>query len=261
MLSKWFVPVTVVVTIVASLAVWEGAVHFFNVPLYLLPPPSAVLRAAVNSWSVLVGHLWVTLFEIAIGFVLSIVAGVPIGIMIVSSRWLEQVSYVLLVISQAVPKVALAPLFLIWLGFGVHTIVLVTFLIAFFPIVISTVVGLRAIHPEMLMLAKTLKASSFQTFWRFRLPAALPSIFGGLKVASTLAVVGAIVAEFVGSQSGLGHLILTANANFQTPLAYASIVVLSVIGLALFYLIAWIERRVVFWRDSDELGKSLGVQF
>ncbi len=255
------VPVAITLTLAAILGAWEVAVRLLEVPIYLVPPPSAVYQAMIDSAPSLLHHAWVTLIEIVVGFLLSAVAGIPIGVLIVYSRWMEQVSYVLLVILQSVPKVALAPLFLVWLGFGLKTIVLVTFLIAFFPIVIATVVGLRSVHPDMLHLARTLKASQLQTFWHFRMPGAMPSIFGGLKVASTLAVVGAIVAEFVGSQEGLGYLILSANANFQTPLSFASIVVLSLIGLAFFYTIVWLERIVVFWnRESDQAESSFRMQ-
>jgi NitT/TauT family transport system permease protein len=243
----------VTITIVAVLVLWEVLVRLLDIPMYLVPPPSAVFKETLRLGPELLRHTWVTFYEIVIGFLISVVLGVPIGILIVYSPWLEQVSYVLLVISQAVPKVALAPLFLVWLGFGMQTIVLLTFLISFFPIVVNTVVGMRSIAPEMLLLAKAMKATQLQTFAIFRLPVALPSIFGGLKVASTLAVVGAIVAEFVGSQEGLGYLILSANANFQTPLAFAAIAILSLMGLAIFYFIAFLENRVVFWQRSNEL--------
>jgi len=256
------VPVTVTLTIALLVGAWEAGVRLFDVPAYLLPPPSAVLKAMVDWAPSLFGHTRATAVEVGAGFLLSAALGIPIGVIIVYSKWLEQVCYVLLVVSQSVPKVALAPLFLVWLGFGLKTVVLVTFLIAFFPVVIATVVGLRSAHPDMLQLARTLKASPLQTFWYFRLPAALPSIFGGLKVAATLSVVGAIVAEFVGSQEGLGYLILTANSMFQTPLSFASIAVLSVMGLVFFYLLVWLERVVVFWNReeaSDEPSFRLQV--
>lgn len=258
-LRKAYVPIAVVITLSLLLLIWELVVRMLNVPSYLVPPPSLVFSVAVRNWTQLLHHTWVTTWEILVGFGLSALIGVPLGILIVYSPWVEQVSYVLLVISQAIPKVALAPLFLVWLGFGLKTIILVTFLIAFFPIVVSTVVGMRSVHPEMLLLARALKASQLQTFLTFRLPGALPSIFGGLKVASTLAVVGAIVAEFVGSQEGLGYLILTSNANFQTPLSFAAIAILSVIGLCLFYVMVWLEHKVVFWRFTGK-EENLGWQ-
>lgn len=255
------VPITVTLTLAVLLGLWEVAVRWLEVPTYLLPPPSAVFRAMVDWAPSLLSHTRATAVEILAGFLLSAALGIPIGVLIVYSKWLEQVSYVLLVISQSVPKVALAPLFLVWLGFGLQTVILVTFLIAFFPVVVSTVVGLRSVHPDMLQLARTLKASPLQTFWHFRLPGAMPSIFGGLKVASTLSVVGAIVAEFVGSQEGLGYLILTANSNFQTPLSFASIMLLSVMGLVFFYILVWLERIVVFWsREEDSEEPSFRLQ-
>lgn len=255
-LSTARVPLLVVLTLILIFAVWELLVRALEVPSYLVPTPCAVVREAVHAGPELLRHTWVTFSEIIIGFLLSVVIGVPLGILIIYSPWMEQVSYVLLVISQAVPKVALAPLFLVWLGFGLRTVLLLTFLISFFPIVISTVVGMRSIHPEMLSLAKALKATQMQTFLTFRLPVALPSIFGGLKVASTLAVVGAIVAEFVGSQEGLGYLILSANANFQTALSFAAIGILSLLGLALFYVVVFLEHRIVFWQHADDLEAS-----
>ncbi|MBI3078619.1 MAG: ABC transporter permease, partial [Deltaproteobacteria bacterium] len=158
-----------------------------------------------------------------------------------------------LVASQTTPIIVLAPLFLVWFGFGILSKVVVSFLIAFFPIVIDTVVGMRSVEPEMLHLARSLGARPLQVFAKFRFPKALPNIFGGLKVGITLAVVGAIVGEFIGANAGLGYLQLQANSNLDTTLLFSTIVVLSVMGVALFAVISALERVVIRWRPPEEV--------
>jgi NitT/TauT family transport system permease protein len=230
------------VTLVLLLAAWQIATVVGEIPPYLLPGPIAIVEEMINRSDILWKHGLVTLGEVVVGFALSVAVGIPLAVLISYSRVFERTIYPLLVSSQTIPKVAIAPLFIVWFGFGIMPKILITFLIAFFPIVIDTVVGLRSTPQEMFYLVRSMGASPWQTFWKVRLPNALPSIFGGLKVAITLAVVGAIVGEFVGADQGLGYLIQIANGNLDTRLLMGSIVVLAVIGIALFLIIEWIER-------------------
>jgi NitT/TauT family transport system permease protein len=232
------------VTFVLLLVAWQVIVVVGEVPRFILPSPTDIVQEMINRADILWKHGLVTLGEIVAGFALSVAIGIPLAVLISYSRVFERTIYPLLVSSQTIPKVAIAPLFIVWFGFGIMPKILITFLIAFFPIVIDTVVGLRSTPQEMFYLVRSMGASPWQTFWKVRLPNALPSIFGGLKVAITLAVVGAIVGEFVGADQGLGYLIQIANGNLDTRLLMGSIVVLALIGIALFLLIEWIERLV-----------------
>jgi NitT/TauT family transport system permease protein len=231
-------------TFVLLLAGWQIATVVGEIPTYLLPGPIAIVEEMINRADILWKHGLVTLGEVVAGFALSVAVGIPLAVLISYSRVFERTIYPLLVSSQTIPKVAIAPLFIVWFGFGIMPKILITFLIAFFPIVIDTVVGLRSTPQEMFYLVRSMGASPWQTFWKVRLPNALPSIFGGLKVAITLAVVGAIVGEFVGADQGLGYLIQIANGNLDTRLLMGSIVVLALIGIVLFLIIEWIERLV-----------------
>lgn len=216
-----------------------------HVPTYTLPSPAAIVAVMVKEWRPLLQNSLVTLLESAIGFGLSIVISVPLGIVIVYSRWAEQIIYPFLVASQAIPKVALAPIFVVWFGFGLLPKVLIAFFIAFFPIVVNTVVGMSRTPPEMVHLMRSLGASSVQILLRVRLPSASPYIFAGIKVAAAFAVVGAIVGEFIAANSGLGYMQLVADNNFQTDLLFGTLVALSIMGIALFYLVGLVELIVL----------------
>jgi NitT/TauT family transport system permease protein len=193
----------------------------------------------------------VTTQEVIWGYLLSIVIGIPLALAIFLSPFFARTVYPLLVSSQAMPKTAIAPLFVVWFGFGLLPKVLIAFLIAFFPIVINTVVGLASIEPEKLYLARSMGMSPMTTFFKIRLPQALPAIFGGLKIAITLAVVGAVVGEFVGAEAGLGYLLLVANGNLNTPLLFAGLVGLTVIGVVAFMLVEIAERIAIPWHVSQ----------
>lgn len=238
-------------TLAGAVLVWELCVRWFAVPSYALPRPSQVLLILAGRWPLFAKHLLYTSQEVLVGFLVSVAVGVPIAIGIVYSRILESISYTLIVAFQAVPKTALAPLFVLWLGYGLLSKVAVAFLIAFFPIVVNTVIGMRAVEPEMLYLTRSLGANSWQTFLKVRLPRALPSMFGGFKVAVALAVVGAVVGEYIGSNAGLGYIQLVASSNLDTPLVFGVIVVLSLLGIVLFNLVALIERLVIRWKPGE----------
>lgn len=241
-MSRWGRPAA---TYAALAALWELAVWGLSIPVYLLPPLSIILNRLASDWNRLWPHTLVTLKETLLGFGLSAVIGVALGILIVYSRPIAQVLYPLLVSAQTIPKVALAPVVVVWFGFGMLPKILVAFLIAFFPIVIDTVVGMQRIDRELLYLASSLRASPMETFLRFRFPFALPQIFAGLKVGASLAVVGAVVGEFIAAEEGLGYLLLLANSLIDMPLVFATLILLSVMGVALFYALVLLEAIVV----------------
>jgi NitT/TauT family transport system permease protein len=237
-------------TLGGLLLAWELATRLFDLPAYVLPAPSAIFLQLSIDWKMLLPHTGITVLEVLIGFVLSVIIGVPIAICITYSRGFDEAIYPLIVGTQTIPKVALAPLLLAWFGYGMLPKVLIVFLVAFFPIVINSVVGLRGAPPQMIHLAQSMGATAAQIFWRFRLPQALPSIFAGMKLAIVLAVIGAIVAEFVGSDSGLGYIIMIAGSNFQIARQFGAIVALSLVGMVLFWIMSWIERRSLPWHIS-----------
>lgn len=229
----------------ALIVLWEATARFLAIPVFLLPPPSLILQAMYEHAALLMKESMVTSLEIVLGFGLSIAVGVPLALGIFLWPPFARTVYPILVSSQAVPKVAVAPLFLVWFGFELLPKVLIAFLIAFFPVVINTAMGLAAIEREKIYLAQSMGLGRLATFFKVQLPNALPSIFAGLKISITLAVVGAVVGEFVGGQAGLGHLLLIANGSMDTPLLFAGIVALTVLGVVFFALIGLIERLVL----------------
>jgi NitT/TauT family transport system permease protein len=256
---NWRAWVPPAVTLVVLAVLWEGVVDLFKVPEYLLPPPSGIVGAMGAEWRYLLLHTWVTTQEILLGFALAVVVGVPTAMVIVYSPLLERALYPLLVASQSVPKIAIAPLLIFWAGIGTLPKVLVAFLISFFPIIIDAVVGLRSVEPEMLHLARSMGASELRIFLKIRFPTALPNLFAGLKVAVTLAVVGAIVGEFIQADQGLGYALLQANAVLNTKLGFAAIIVLAGVGIAMFLIVDVIERRLIPWHASRRSALAAGT--
>src|SRR5215813_4920906 len=215
--------------VLGVLVIWEAGTRMLEVPAFLLPPPSAVAVSFIANASLLLFHGWITTAEILLGFALSIVVGIPLALAI----------FLWPTFSRSV-----LPL-LVWFGFGLLPKVLIAFLIAFFPVVISTAVGLASIEPEKIYLARSMGFGATATFFKFRLPNALPAIFGGLKISITLAVVGAVVGEFVGGDVGLGYLLMVANGSMDTKLLFAGIVALTVLGVVLFLLVELAERLAI----------------
>ena len=237
--------------LVALVVLWELAVRLFNVPNFVLPAPSKIAVAAWEHRAHLPGHTWATLWETLAGFGLSMAVGIPLAVVITSSRFLRNTIYPLLVITQSVPKVAIAPVIVVFMGIGETPKILVAFLVAFFPIVVDTATGLNAVPPELLDLSRSLKASRFQEFVKIRFPTAVPFIFSGLKVAVALSVVGAVVGEFVQADKGLGYLIVVSTSFWKTSLAFAAMVILSLMGIALFALVALVERVAFPWHAAE----------
>ncbi len=240
-----------VIGVLAFLLVWEAATRLLRVPIYLLPPPSEIFRVFYANLSKILMHGWITTYEMWLGYILAVVVAVPLAIGITTYRRFDALVTPTLLFFQVVPKIAIAPLFLVWFGIGTTPKVLVAFLISFFPIVIDTAVGLRSVAPEMIDLAKSMGATRMQIFTQFRLPTSLPYLFSGLKVAATLAVAGAVVGEFVGADKGLGYLLLVTNSNMQTALMFATIVALTIIGLVFFYVIELLESLLIPWHVSQ----------
>jgi len=229
------------------LAAWQIGVMVYKVPAYLLPAPTEIAQTFVNEFPRLLQHGWVTTYEMLLGYAMAVAIAVPLAVAITSSKPFDDFVMPTMLFFQVVPKVAIAPLFLVWFGVGTTPKVLVAFLISFFPIVIDAAVGLRSMSPEMTDLARSMGASRLQIFAQFRLPTSLPYLFSGLKVAATLAIAGAVVGEFVGADKGLGYLLLVTNSNMETSLMFATIVALTIIGLAFFYAVEFVEALLIPW--------------
>ena len=229
------------------LAIWQIGVVVYQVPAYLLPAPTVIARTFVDEFPRLLYHGWITTYEMLGGYAMAVGIAIPLAIAITSSKRFDEFVMPTMLFFQVVPKVAIAPLFLVWFGVGPTPKVLVAFLISFFPIVIDAAVGLRSMSPEMNDLARSMGASRMQVFAQFRLPTSLPYLFSGLKVAATLAIAGAVVGEFVGADKGLGYLLLTTNSNMETALMFATIVALTIIGLAFFYAVEFVEALLIPW--------------
>jgi len=226
---------------------WHLAVVVFQMPAAVLPKPALVLDSALSNWRLIVSEGWITLLESLYGFILAFVLGVPLAVAIAGSRTLNLMFYPILIATQSLPKVALAPIILVWLGLGIESKLAIAWLVAFFPIVVDTATGLRNTPVEFLDLAAAVRASAFQTFWKIRFPAALPFVMSGCKVAITLAVIGAVIGEFIGSNKGLGNLLLVANSQINIPLAFACLIGLAVIGIGLYAAVAAVELALKPW--------------
>ena len=234
-------------TLMIIFALWEALVRLLHVPPYILPPPSRIICSFWNNLSLLLGHAGVTLVEVILGMLLGVTGGFTLAVLIFYSRTLERALYPLIIASQMIPVFAIAPLLIIWFGYGLWPKVTVAGLIVFFPIVVNTVGGLRSVNEETIDVLRSLDATRAQIFTHVRLPACLPSLFSGLKVGVTLSVVGATIGEWVGAKSGLGYLMIQSNALLRTDLVFAAILMLSILGLLLFVITSIMERRFLRW--------------
>lgn len=231
-------------------AIWEAVCRLTGVRPYIFPSPLGVLHELVTEPGYLLENAVYTIWASLLGFGLSVVIGLAMAVGIVYSKLLDKTLLTTLVASNAVPKVAIAPLFILWVGTGIESKVLMAFLVSIFPMVVDSVVGLRSVDPGMLELARTYKGSKLQMFWKIRFPNALPSIFAGMKVAISLALIGTIVGEFVGSNRGLGFVILQAQGTYNTPRVFAAILLLTVIGIVFYQVVDLIERKAMPWHVS-----------
>jgi len=235
---------------IGVLVIWQLAVPLSGLSEFVLPTPLAIAKRMVTDFNLLATHSYITLLEVLGGFLSGVLVGIPLALAIFYSKVFERAVYPLLVALQTVPKIALAPLLVLYLGYGWAPKISLAFLISFFPIVISTVVGLQSLDKGLVNMVRSMGASEAQTFFKVRLPAALPSIFGGLKVAISLAVIGAIIGEYIAAERGLGYLQLQANSQFDTTLNFATVVTISLIGVLLYFVLALVESKVSFHRES-----------
>jgi NitT/TauT family transport system permease protein len=232
--------------------VWEAAVHLTGVKEYLLPPPSKVWTEFWKRHAMVAGGAWVTTQEILAGYALAIVVSIPLALAVAYSRFMEQAVYPVIVFLQIIPKIAIAPLFIIWFGFGFAPKLLLVFLLSFFPIVVSSIAGFKSADRDVMDFARTTGAGAMKMFFKIQLPQALPHIFTGLKVGAALAATAAVVAEFVASDRGLGYLLLQYNGQLDTPMVFAIIVLLSLIGLVVYYAVEVVERIAIPWHVSQQ---------
>jgi putative hydroxymethylpyrimidine transport system permease protein len=250
-MRRWLLPGLLIAALLGAWQVAAGSgllADFLNLESFLVPSPAEIAESLWQSRLLLAENAWVTLQEILLGLACAVLAGLGFAVAMRLSETLRLAFYPLLVASQTIPIVALAPILLIWLGFGIGPKLGVIALICFFPITVNTLDGLRSVDPEAIKTMRTLDASRAQILWRVEAPTALPYFFSGAKLAVAIAPIGAVFGEWVGADSGLGHLILTDNAQLETARLFAAVAVLSTMALALFALVALAERRVVTWR-------------
>jgi NitT/TauT family transport system permease protein len=234
-----------------GLALWEGLVRLFKVPVFILPAPSQVIVTIVDQWLYLLSQLAITTFAAGLGLIMAVVFGLAAGAAITASRLVDRMLTPWLVIAHAVPKVVIAPLFLVWFGFGLQSEMFFVVAFTFFPVIVNTVTGLKSADPEQILMVRAMGATPTQVLRKIQFPSALPSICAGIKLAVTLAPVGAVIGEFVASNKGLGHLLIRAVGDMDTPLAFAAVTVFSIFGVLLWRLAEWGERRVLPWHPSQ----------
>jgi len=230
---------------------WQALVHYCKIPAYMLPGPWEILKVMWQRADLLAFHTIITLTEIGLGFWVALLLGLFLAILIHSSQILERAFLPLIISSQTIPVFAIAPLLILWFGYGIGSKVVMTAIIVFFPIVISAVEGLKAADPDILALLKILEATPRQAFFKVRVPQALPFVFSGIKIGVAVSVIGAVIGEWVGAREGLGYLMIHANAQLQVELVFASIFWLSILGVGLYGLVAVIERLLVPWRYRE----------
>lgn len=247
--GKWLKPLVLFVLLVLA---WEALVRVFSLPGYLLPAPTAVFDKLWTLRGRLFDHTLATLYEVFAGFVLAVVVGIVLATLIAHSKFLAEALYPLLVISQVTPQVAVAPLLVIWFGHTDVPKILIAFLVAFFPMVVNTSAGLLRVDPDLVDMMRGLRASRWRIFLMIRLPNALPYIFAGMRISITLAVIGAVVGEFVAGDKGLGYVVTTGTANTDTALTFAAITILATLGIVLFWIVGVLRRFVLPWAAAED---------
>jgi NitT/TauT family transport system permease protein len=248
--------------VLVVLAAWEGTVRLFDIPAYIVPAPSKVIVALYHGVASMlyVRHLWITLVETLLGFVAGSVVALVLGTLIALSRRCEYFLYPFILMFQAMPKVALAPLIIIWLGLGLESKVAQAALTAFFPLMVNTIAGLRSADEDRVALMRSLDASEIQIFWMLRMPGAMPYIFAGFEIAMMLSLIGAIVAEFVGAQKGLGVLLMSMSFTMDVAGQFSILIVLSLLGLLLHTLIVLVRKRLLFWDRSQNMAPEVAAE-
>jgi NitT/TauT family transport system permease protein len=245
LLERW----SSLILIVTLLIVWEAAVRFFDVPRFLLPTPSEIVRLAIDEWALIQMHSLATIWAIFTGYLAAVVFALAVSALMIRFPLVERLIMPIFVGLQSVPKIAIAPLILVWVGAGIGSKMLVVMSITFFPIVINTMAGFKEVDRGLADVFRSVAANERQMLLRLRLPYAVPYIFAGLRIGTTLAVLGAIVAEWLAASNGLGYLVLSGSFNFNTARSFAAIIALAIIGMSFFNLMSWAERRIS-WRTG-----------
>jgi putative hydroxymethylpyrimidine transport system permease protein len=252
--ERWLYPALLVL---ALLAVWEAGVRALGVPHYILPAPSEVAATLIEQRWVFLRHTAITALEVAAGGALGVAVGLALGLALFFSPALEKALYPLLITSQNVPVFAIAPLLVVWFGYGLWSKVVMAAIIVFFPITLAMLGGLQRTDADLLRLFRTMGASPAQVLWKLRLPAALPAVFAGLKLSAVYSTIGAVIGEWVGAGAGLGYLMLSANAQLRIATVFGAILCLTPIGLGLLGLVSWLERRMLPWQGLSREDVAL----
>ncbi len=255
-MTRWLWPALI---LLALLALWEAFARLFHAPAWLLPTPSAIGGELGHSWGLLWGHTLVTLEEVLIGFALALAVGILLAIAIAYSQLLERSIYPIVIASQTIPVIAIAPLLLIWVGYGLWPKVIVVALISFFPIVVNMVDGLKSVDADMVNMLRTLGGSRWDAFTKVQVPTSLPYLFSGARIAVAVSVIGAVIGEWVGASKGLGYLMLRSAPYFQTSRVFAAILILSVIGVGLFAVVSVLERVLLPWYHDERRRRATGA--
>lgn len=243
-LKKSLYPIFTTVTI---LVLWQGAVSIFSVPEFILPGPVAIILELFKLIGLLLYHGWVTMYETVLGLVLAIILALVLSVFVVWHRPVEKMVWPILVFLHTTPKIAIAPLFIIWFGFGALPKIIISLWLAYFPVAIATITGLRDVEPEMIDLSNSMSCTTLQTFLKIRIPNSLPHFFSGLKLGSIVALLGAILGEYVGSDKGLGYIIDMAIHNTDVKMLFADVIVLTILGRLLYWSVCIAERYVISW--------------
>jgi len=252
--GRWLRPALVVAAMIGT---WQGVVVLFSIPAWKLPAPSAIAAEMVVSRALYLRHTWVTLEEVFIGFGVALVTGVALASIIAYSRTFQRAVYPFIIASQTIPIIVIAPLLLIWVGYGLAPKIIVVVLIAFFPIVVNTVDGLRAVDTDIINMMRTLGANRWQVFTKVQVPTALPFLFSGTKIAITFSVIGAVIGEWVGASAGLGYLTRVSVPLFLTARSFGAVVLLAVMGISLFGSVALLERLLLPWYHTERRQRAL----
>ncbi|MBW2981637.1 ABC transporter permease [Candidatus Woesearchaeota archaeon] len=234
------------------LVIWELLVLIFNVPEYLVPKPTRIISEIVTNFNSLLGHTGITMLEAFVGFIIANILGFIIGVIFAHSKTAEKGFYPYVIALKTTPIIAMAPLLVLWFGTSLISKIVAAAVICFFPILVSTVKGLRIVDEDSLKLFKSYYADKWQIFTRLRLPNSLPYIFSALKISTGLAVVGAVVGEFVGANRGIGYVILVSSYHLETVRMFAAIIMSALGGLVFFWLISLIEKKIIFWNEKEE---------
>ncbi|MDP2925461.1 MAG: ABC transporter permease [Nanoarchaeota archaeon] len=237
---------------VGILIVWEVIIFLLHIPEYLLPRPVQIISEITVNFNSLLGHLGITMLEAVFGYIIANIIGFVVAVIFAHSKMVERGFYPYAIALQTTPIVAMAPLLVLWFGSGLASKIAVTAIICFFPILVNTIKGLKFVDENTIDLFKSYSANKWQIFVKLRLPNSMPYIFSALKISTSLALVGAIVGEFVGASKGIGYLILTSSYHLETAIMFAAIIISAIAGVLFFKVISFIEKKVIFWQKPEE---------